>query len=333
MKKHGNVSIFIPNAGCIHKCVFCNQQQITNKIRPPSLREVDEKLHNCAQKGDFDRHDMEIAFFGGSFTAIDRSYMLSLLQIAASYVENGPFTGIRFSTRPDSLDESILDAIRPFPVSAIEIGAQSMDDHVLKCAGRGHTVEDIVNSANLIKKEGYELVLQMMVGLPGDTEQGAVVTAQKILKLHPHGVRIYPVVVLKGTELELFVKNGSYTPLTVKDAVDISGELLWMFLQNSVKVLRIGLHSDISADKIVGGAFHPALRELCESKVYYNLAKKALLGVTAKKMSILVNTREFSKMVGQRRENIKKLSEEIGMVIDVKGSDKLEKYCLEIVKM
>ncbi|MBR7061045.1 MAG: radical SAM protein [Eubacterium sp.] len=192
--KKGNISIFVPHLGCPKQCSFCNQKTITGKQNQPTPEDVEKALETALKRRGY---EYEIAFFGGSFTAIDRQYMISLLEAAFPYIENGSVKGIRISTRPDCIDTETLDILKKYGVSSIELGAQSMDDEVLQANLRGHTAKDVENASKLIKEYGFELGLQMMTGLYKDTDEKAIETAKKIIALKPETVRIYPTVVLK----------------------------------------------------------------------------------------------------------------------------------------
>ncbi|MBQ3903792.1 MAG: radical SAM protein, partial [Eubacterium sp.] len=207
--KKGNISIFVPHNGCPQQCSFCNQKTITGQAYQPTAKDVDEAVQKALRKKGY---KFEIAFFGGSFTAIDRAYMTELLDAAEPYVKSGAVSGIRISTRPDYIDDEILTLLKSKGVTAIELGAQSMDDEVLSANLRGHTAADVVNASKLIKSYGFELGLQMMTGLYLDTDEKDIETARKIIELKPETVRIYPTVVLKGTYLEELYDGKAYRP-------------------------------------------------------------------------------------------------------------------------
>ncbi len=200
--KHANVALFVPNNGCPHACSFCSQRSITGRQNQPEPRDVRSAAETALRSlRPVEAKQAEIAFFGGSFTAIDRGYMLSLLRAAYPYVRDGRFYGIRISTRPDYIDDGILTLLRQYGVTTIELGAQSMDDRVLALNGRGHTAQQVVQASSLIRERGFRLGLQMMTGLYGDSAAGAKKTAEALASLLPACVRIYPTLVLRGTEL------------------------------------------------------------------------------------------------------------------------------------
>lgn len=300
---HNNISIFIPHEGCPHTCAFCNQRSISGKQSAPSADEV-ARLVSSAYERITDKSDTEIAFFGGSFTAIDREYMIALLKCVQSFLGEGGFQGIRLSTRPDCISEEILDILKEYRVTAIELGAQSMDDRVLLLNERGHTAADVEAAAKLIKSYGFRLGLQMMVGLYGSTPELDIKTADRLIALSPNEVRIYPTVILKGTGLEAYYNNGSYKVYNLDTAVKLCALLLDKFENAGISVIKLGLHasSDVERD-MAGGIYHPAFRELCESYRYRNLIENSLpQGCTAAELTVPATV--LSKALGQKRANI-----------------------------
>lgn len=301
--KKGNISIFVPHQGCPCQCSFCNQKTITGQTKAPTAEDVINAVETALKKKNF---EYEIAFFGGSFTAIEREYMISLLGAAAPYVENGSVKGIRISTRPDCIDSEILDILKKYGVTSIELGAQSMDDNVLLANRRGHTAEDVVNASELIKCYGFELGLQMMTGLYMDTAEKAIETAEKIIALKPDTVRIYPTVVLKGTYLaELYLKE-EYKPLNADDSAELCARLVPMFEKAGIKIIRLGLHSseDIKKNMLAGG-FHDSFGELVKSRM---LVEK-ILALPPGDYQVFVNPRSLSKLKGNNKSNIYLLME------------------------
>ena len=328
--KHINIALFVPHAGCPHTCSFCNQKTISGVGKRLTKEDI-EKAAEIAVKGEYDRANSEIAFFGGSFTAIDRDYMEYLLQSAYPYIEKGYFKGIRCSTRPDAIDEEILNILKKYGVTAIELGAQSMSDRVLAMNERGHRAEDVAKASGLIKEKGFELGLQMMTGLYGDDDETAVSTAEKIIELKPETVRIYPTVVLENTTLARLLREGKYKPQTTEEAISLCGKLLLMFREANIKVIRLGLHSGGNVEEgFIAGAYHPAFREMCESRLYFDYVSDIIKKENIKgKITIYVKPSEISKMTGQKKCNILKLRE-LGAEAKVKGSEAVEKYKAQI---
>lgn len=304
---HSNISIFVPHIGCPNMCSFCNQRHITGKRRAPRSTDVKKTIETAINNSkNFDPETTEIAFFGGSFTAINRQYMLGLLETAYEYVKSGQVYGIRISTRPDAIDGEILELLKNYGVTAIELGAQSLDDKVLKLNNRGHSAKDVINASKLIKEFGFSLGLQMMTGLYGDTDQKAIKTAEKIIELKPDTVRIYPTVVLKDTDLAAFFAEGFYKPQTLDEAVSLASKLLVMFNDAGIKVIRLGLHS-IEPKAYIAGPWHPAFAELCQAENFLNLAIDSLKETGD--YTIFVNPSDVSKMTGQKKSNLFKLKD------------------------
>lgn len=301
--KKGNISIFVPHQGCPCACSFCNQKTITGKTFLPDAEYVDKTVKTALSKKGY---DYEIAFFGGSFTAIDRDYMLELLSAAYPYVKSGEVSGIRISTRPDCITEEILDLLKKYGVTSIELGAQSMDDEVLEANRRGHTAQDVLNASKMIKNAGFELGLQMMTGLYKDTAEKSVETAKKIIEIKPQTVRIYPTVVLKNTYLAELYLGGKYKPLNVDDSVELCAVLVPMFEKAGIRVIRLGLHSgsDIKENMLAGG-FHDSFGELVKSRIMVN----KILELPPADYQVFVNPRSISKLKGNGKRNIYLLME------------------------
>lgn len=319
--RHVNVALFVPDEGCLHRCSFCNQKTISGFQERPEPIDVISACET-ALSGKTDASGGEIAFFGGSFTAIERGYMLSLLKTAKSYLDRGFFGGIRISTRPDCIDEEILTLLKEYGVTSIELGCQSMDDEVLRLNERGHTAKDSENACRLVKSFGFELGVQMMTGLFGDTDEKSLKTAKKLVSLSPDTVRIYPTVVLKNTKLEELYNSGEYRAQTLEEATELCSKLLKLFNENGVRVIRLGLHSGGNVEEgYVAGAYHPAFREKCESRLYRAEIESLLERekIAGGKVNLLVSKKYISQAVGQKKENIlffKEKGYEIKLITD-----------------
>jgi len=264
--RHANISIFIPHLGCPFNCIFCDQYKITGSDSAVTPDDVYSTLEKAAKSG-LDHKNTQIAFFGGSFTAIDRELMIRYLEVAYKFIKDGCFDSIRISTRPDCINEKILDILKKYGVKTVELGVQSLDDNVLLLAKRGHTAKNSLDAVRLIQDAGLEPGMQMMCGLPGDTREKDIETAKKIIETGCRQVRIYPVVVIDGTYLATMYKRGEYTPLSVDEAVDTCAILCDTFEKAGVTVLKCGLHSDSGS---IAGPFHPAFGELVRSKIFAN---------------------------------------------------------------
>ncbi len=275
----------------------------------PTAKDVINAVNTAKLGEKYNPNLTELAFFGGSFTAIDKDYMIALLNAGYDCVKAGDISGIRISTRPDAINTEILDILKSKGVTAIELGCQSLNDDVLKLNHRGHTAQDVINAAKLIKKYGFSLGLQMMTGLLGDTDEYALYTAQKIIELGANTVRIYPTVLLKGTYLYSLYKKGEYAPQTLDAAVDLTAKLLIMFEKAGVKVIRTGLHT-LDEERFVDGPWHPAFGELCKSRVLLTKVLEIIKTNNLPKgdITISVPVGMASAMIGQRRKNIDFLS-------------------------
>ena len=319
---HSNISIFVPHIGCPNMCSFCNQRYITGAHTAPKTQDVIDAVNIAASSPKYNPKTTEIAFFGGSFTAINRNYMLDLLKTAYKFVENGTVCGIRISTRPDAIDDEILLLLKQYGVTSIELGAQSLNDNVLKMNNRGHTAQAVRDASMLIKNHGFSLGLQMMTGLYGDCDKFAVETANEIISLNPDTVRIYPTIVLKNTDLAALYIDNKYKPQTLDEAVELCTELLLMFNKTNIKVIRLGLHS-IEADSYIAGPWHPAFSELCYSNIFL---KNALSQLTEKgSYTLYVNPSSVSKMIGQKKKNLISLKK-LGFDCVVRADEEIALY-------
>lgn len=297
--------VFVPHLGCPHACVFCDQRHITGQLRPADADTVNTVIQKAAalpQTG----AKRQLAFYGGSFTAIPLERQTLLLSAAKEALDRGEIDSIRLSTRPDAIDEEILERLRRFGVETIELGAQSLVDEVLRLSGRGHSSADVKRASELIKAEGFELILQMMTGLPGDTPGRCIETARRIITLKPDGVRIYPTVIVKDTELYELWKAGRYREHTVEDAVSICAKIVPLFEKAGIPVIRLGLNPTEELDRgaAVAGAYHPALGELVKSRILLEEARR-LLADTPPGASVRIGIAPqfLSQMIGQRGEN------------------------------
>ncbi len=327
--KHANISLFVPHMGCPHQCSFCNQKTISGTLKELTPQEVTKVLEK-AVSDNVNPDITEIAFFGGSFTAIDRAYMVSLLEAAKPFLDKGYFKGIRISTRPDAVSEDVLSVLKHYGVTSIELGAQSTDDEVLKLNHRGHTKEDIINASCRIKESGFSLGLQMMTGLLGDTDEKSLKTCEDIISLKPDTVRIYPTITLEGTYLGELYKKNHYSPQRLENAVSLCARLLKRFYDNKINVIRLGLHSGGNVEEgYLAGRYHPAFGDLCESEIYLSVALEKLKLKEKGEYTIYVNPREISKMTGQKQKNKETLLS-AGYKITVKGKEELNKYEIEI---
>ena len=325
---HKNIPIFITHMGCPHACVFCDQRTISGRadFSPDAVKdEIETVLATLAQDA-----VAEIAYFGGSFTAIDRALMVRLLDVAQGYVDAGKVSGIRFSTRPDAVGEDVLDILSRYTVAAIELGLQSMDDTVLSLCRRGHTAAQAEDACRRIVARGYSLVGQMMIGLPGSTPERELLTAARICELGAVAARVYPTVVFDGTALAAWMRSGEYTPLTNEAAAERSACVLDVFEQHGVDILRVGLCASegLSSEAAIGGANHSALGELAYGALFRMRMAQALsagkMDWRGKRVTLLVPRGKVSQAIGQRRANVRWLTEAVGFsCVNIKESDQL----------
>lgn len=328
--KHANISIFVPHKGCPNNCSFCNQKAISGQSNPATEKDVFDAVnvalsHNCNPR------NTEIAFFGGSFTAIEREQMVSLLTAAKCLLDKYGFEGIRVSTRPDFIDDEVLCVLKEYGVTSIELGAQSMDDEVLSLNHRGHSAEDVKKASELIKKYGFSLGLQMMTGLYGSDFEKDYFTAKEIMKLHPDTVRIYPTVVLKNTYLAELFQKGDYLPPNAEETAPFAARLLTEFEKEGIRVIKLGLHSSETVESdMVAGAYHPAFRELCEGHIFLEKIEEKLKSKDkSREYTVFVSKKSLSKAKGLNKRNEKALKNQ-GFYCKIKDKEFLGEFEIEV---
>ena len=306
------VPVFVPHLGCPHDCVFCNQRRIAGQEEPLGASELLALLQALDETDEW----RQLAFYGGSFTAIPVEQQLMLLEAARWGLRAGKIQTIRLSTRPDAIDGAVLDRLHDYGVETIELGAQSMDDEVLRLSGRGHSAQDVREASRMICEAGFSLVLQMMTGLPGDTPEKDLKTARELIALRPQGVRIYPTVVVKDTALFDLWRAGKYRAQSVEEAVEICAKLLPLFDAAAIPVIRLGLNPTeaLSSGDAVAGAYHPALGELVKSRVLREKMAVLLQGLPAgSRVLLAAPERQLSQALGQGRCNVQALEERFAL--------------------
>ena len=324
-KEHFIIPFFIPHIGCPHNCVFCSQDKITGKecpVKPEEVLPVIREYRATIPRG---AKAVEAAFFGGSFTGIPVALQKAFLKEARLAKEEGLIEGIRLSTRPDYIDKEVLGRLKDYGVDTIELGVQSMSDKVLAKSSRGHTSADVVRASRSIREYGFKLGLQMMIGLPGSGRETEIETASRICSLKPDFVRIYPALVIRGTDLEIMYKKGLYKPLALEEAIDTCVALAEMFLRENISIIRIGLQPTdlISQDgEVAAGPFHPSFRQLVDSRLVLKAVKR-IIGqrekVLGKGLVIEVNPGALSMLQGIGKESINALKREYpGLEIKVR---------------
>jgi len=311
------IPVFIPLSGCPHRCSFCNQTAITG-VKPYILSRpaIEQSIRTFLSFVRDRERPVQIAFYGGNFLGLPERQVRELLETAAAHVARGDAASIRFSTRPDTITKNTLATIRDFPVTTIELGLQSLDDHVLALTRRGHNANDCVEAARKVKSAGYELGLQMMTGLPGDTPRGALLTAEKMVALGPDVVRIYPTLVLAQSPLAEQFRSGAFAPATMEATVALVSRLFLLFTAARIRVIRMGLQADetlASAGTILAGPYHPAFGERVYSRVFYRLAKAALVRHHDRHqpLGIRVHPQHLSRMIGAGRANLHRLKTQL----------------------
>ena len=309
------IPVFVPHLGCPNDCVFCNQRRISGHIEPATAQTVKNAIEEAAALTP-QGTKRQLAFYGGSFTAIPEARQIELFEAAQPYLEAGVISSIRLSTRPDAIDAAVLKRLKCYGVAVVELGAQSMCDRVLELSGRGHDSAAVENASRLIKAAGFRLILQMMTGLPGDTDESCVETAKRIIALGPDGVRIYPTVIVRDTVLCDMWRAGTYKEHSVEDAVRVCAKIAPLFDEAGIPIIRMGLNptEDLSGGDALGGAYHPALGELVRSRIMLQKARDLLSGTApGSRVTLGVNRSDVSKAVGQHRCNIKTLTEEFSL--------------------
>jgi histone acetyltransferase (RNA polymerase elongator complex component) len=307
------VPVFLPHAGCPHRCVFCDQSAITG-ADPSTTRPDPDRIGRQIDSflaASRPRSFVHIAFYGGNFLGQTPKAVEELLGLAGAYVSGGKANGIRFSTRPDTVDEQILDAMTPFPVDTVEIGAQSLDDRVLERSRRGHSASDTAAAVGLLKSRGYQVGLQLMIGLPGQSRDSALASAAQAAALAPDFVRIYPAVVLAGSSLARWYRRGRFRPLCLEAAVSLTAQMVRIFSEKLIPVVRMGLQAtdDLRpGNQVVDGPFHPAFGELVRSEVWFQQMEDALCaGGVEGKLRIWLHPGVESQVRGQKNRNIVRL--------------------------
>ena len=303
--------IFVPHAGCPNDCVFCNQKRISGSLHPASAETVRAAVSAIAPGSGY-----ELAFYGGSFTAMPEAEQEELLAATVPARQSGAVATLRVSTRPDAVTEEKLARLRRYGVETVELGAQSMCDEVLRRSGRGHTSVDTVKAAKLVKDAGFTLILQMMTGLPGSDDTRDIASACAIAALLPDGVRVYPTVILRNTPLYDLWRAGEYREHTVEDAVRVCARILSIFDDAEIPVIRMGLNpsDELSGGGAAGGAYHPALGELVRARLWRDRAEALLSGIEPGADAVLaVSPNRVSVMTGQHRCNLLYLQERFSL--------------------
>ena len=308
-KKPLIIPIFIPHQGCPHRCSFCNQTAITTGSAQVTLH---TRIEQYLAYGSAKRGPAQVAFYGGNFMGMDRRTITGLLESLSPWLESEQVTGIRFSTRPDTVTQERLDWIAPFPVDTIELGVQSMNDAVLHRARRGHTSADTCLAVGRLKSHSYQIGLQLMLGLPGDDATGALNSAEDAAALAPDFVRIYPTLVLAGSPLAAAYNAGDYTPLTLAEALDQAKAMVCRFHHDHIPVIRLGLQAADGLEDpavVLAGPYHPAFGHQVYASLYADAAHALLaqLAPLPESPVLKAHPRHLSRLQGLNRKNLSAL--------------------------
>ncbi len=339
MKKEYIIPIFVPHLGCPHQCTFCNQKEISGQTKQVTANDVKETIEYYLKNFKDDSKYVEVAFYGGSFTAIDEGKQNELLEAANEFIKQGRVNSIRLSTRPDYIDKSILKRLKKYNVKTIELGVQSANDYILAKCQRGHTFEDVKKASKLIRLYGFTLGHQMMIGLPESTKLDEINTAKALIKLKPKIVRIYPVLVIKNTPLAKEYEQGEYIPLTVEQAVDRAKDIMQLFNNAKIEVIRIGLQNteeitdpSEESSQVIAGPYHPAFRQLVESGMWYDeiVQKIKKFNIKVMQVTIKANPENVNNIIGHKKENVLKLKEFYDVDVAVKPDEHIKKGKFEV---
>lgn len=322
------VPLFIPNHGCPHRCIFCRQETITSQssLTIDGIR-IRQTLDHALESKTFGLYqDREVAFYGGTFTRLPVLKMTDMLETVSPYLKQGYFQTIRVSTRPDAIDEQRLNLLQSFGVSTVELGAQSLDDEVLTLSRRGYASADIIQAVHTLQAYGFKVGIQLMPGLPGDSEERFMDTIDKVLRLKPNMVRLYPVIVIKGTELEKLYHKGLYQPFSLEEAVSICQDSCIRLEKNGIPVIRIGLMSSpalMDKGQIIAGPWHNAFGYLVRSRIHQkNIEPDLPQKGSVSRFGLRAPEREISIIRGYKNQGLEDIEGKTGAkVVYIKPDD------------
>jgi histone acetyltransferase (RNA polymerase elongator complex component) len=324
------IPVFIPHSGCSHQCAFCNQSIITNKKSSlPDKTQIDNTITQYLQYQGR-RISVELAFFGGNFLGLPHKTIIKLLETVNPYISENKIHGIRFSTRPDTINSQTIELIKAYKISAVELGVQSMNDEILLKSKRGHSARDTIKAINLLKKHSFKIGVQVMVGLPCDRESSLLKSTNQIAKLAPDFARIYPLMVLKGSLMEQWYKKGLYKPLRLDKSVILVKQMYQIFHAAGINVIRMGLQaSDMMEDEslVLAGPWHPAFGHLVFSEIFYDMVCNKIDQnpelLRAEKLIVNIHPKSESRLRGDKNSNLKKLKlryPKIDFLVDLDNS-------------
>jgi histone acetyltransferase (RNA polymerase elongator complex component) len=308
--KHYNIPIFIPHLGCPYDCIYCDQKKIAAQYHVPDSKQLVNTIEEHLKTIPLEAR-VEVAFFGGNFTAVDRKIQENYLGLVQPYLQRGRVHSIRVSTRPDCIDEPALDLLANYGVKMIELGVQSLSDKVLQASARNYKSEDVYKSSHLVKERQFDLGIQLMIGLPQDSLKQDIETTHKVIELQPQAVRIYPTLVIADTPLEDMFNRGEFKPLSLDEAVYTCKEMLLLFQKENIKVIRMGLYpgEELRREGVVKtGPFHSSFGELVEQEIFKEQARLAITRYFKQygyrtDIDLYVHPRDLSKMVGSKKRN------------------------------
>ena len=303
------IPVFLPNLGCHERCLFCNQKAPSEGLSSPSS--VQNFIETSLNRFPSEKEDREkqVAFYGGSFTAIHKDDQVRYLKEVQPFLASGLIDSIRISTRPDALDEEILSLLKEYGVKTVEVGVQSMIDEVLLLANRGHSADDTITAMKRLRQWGFEVGIHLMIGLPGDTYDYFLQSLDRVIEFKPDFLRVHPTLVLKGAPLEKLWRAGEYSPLSLNEAVQWLKKGILRLEKSSISVARIGLQPTKELERdFLAGPYHPAFRQLIDSAIFFDMAKYLLQNFpNGSKAIFFCNPKEISNLKGQRNENSLKL--------------------------
>jgi len=343
MSRQYVIPIFVPHKGCPNDCTFCNQKSISGQTKQINKEEIINTIETFLQSFKQEGKYIEIAFFGGSFTGIDIKEQEELLKIAYEYINVGKVDSIRVSTRPDYIDKEKLNLLKKYGVKTIELGVQSTNDYILKKCKRGHTFEDVKKASKLIRKMGFTLGHQMMIGLPESNKLDEIRTAKDLAKLRPKMVRLYPVLVIKNTKLEEDYKTGKYEPISLTQAIETCKELFYYFNSKRITVIRMGLqNTDIISNpdnlesEVIAGPYHEAFGQLVEDSIWYDIIVSKIKKFNTKILEIEIeaNPENINNIIGHKKENLKRFKDTYDVDVRVRQNVNLKpgKFSITVLK-
>ena len=327
MSKELIIPVFIPHLGCRHRCVFCNQRKISGHESMPQAEEIEKQVLNYrASCRDLNLREVQLAYYGGSFTAIAADEQEKYLKAAFALKEKGLIAKIRLSTRCDYIDDEVIARLKRYQVDIVELGVQSLDEQVLMLSQRGHTAAQVREAAEILKQSGFTLGLQMMIALPGDTPAKSIKTAKEIVRLEPDFVRIYPTAIIKDTELALMWKNRQYQPWDWDVLIDTTAEAAEIFQAAHIPIIRIGLQAadNLTFERdLLGGGYHPALGEMVKARIMRRKIERTLAQMPQGAYEIYANVRQLSQIKGQKNVNMRYFAEKYQQRLYIYADERL----------